>query len=258
LTSAYAGRYAALYDTFYRDKDYAGEARFVDGRLRAAGAGPPARVLETACGTGGHALALATLGYQVVATDGSEEMLAVARVKAAGSGSGVRFLRQDMLELDLADPPFDAALCLFDSIGYVRTPEAVREALGRLRRHVRADGVLIVEFWHAPAMTGGFEPVRVRRWTTPQGQVVRISETSLDRERQLAVVDYSVYELRDDGTYVSTSEQHVNRFFTVAEMAELLAASGWAPRSWFAGYDTEATLDERTWHVVCVSRALAP
>jgi SAM-dependent methyltransferase len=252
--SSYLDRHAELYDLFYADKPYAAEAAFVAQRLAEEGVGPGARVLELACGTGRHALELAGSGLSVVATDYSVDMLACARRRPRPAGVGVDFVQQDMRRLDVPGRPFDAVVSFFDSIGYVQTNEGMMDALGGARDHIRAGGVLMLEFWHAAAMLRAYDPVRVRRWQTPDGDVLRISETELDSARQLAHVRYTIVETLSDGSTKRLVETQTNRYFLVQEMAGWLDRAGFTPVSWHAGFDRERPIDRDTWHVVVIAR----
>lgn len=253
---SYQGRHSELYDLFYSDKPYADEARFVHHCLQRYGDGQTHRLLELACGTGSHALELERLGYEVVATDYSEDMLACARRKASERLSRVDFRWQDMRALNLTDEPFDAAICLFDSIGYVVTNEALLQVLRGVHRHLRPNGLFVFEFWHAAAMLRSHEPLRVRRWVRPEGEVLRISQTQLECIKQLSRVTYSVYELRNDSTFSSFQEVQTNRYFLVQEMAAFLSACRFSPVKWCAGFSWGESIDEGTWHVVAVARRL--
>jgi SAM-dependent methyltransferase len=253
LTS-YSGRYAELYDLFYADKPYEAEAAFIDRRLQEYSVGPTRNLLELACGTGTHALLLEKHGYNIVATDYSEDMLQRAKQKAAAALSRVDFRQQDMTQLDVSGAPFDAAYCLFDAIGYVATNEALEKVFRGVHKHLRADGLFIFEFWHAAAMLRHYEPVRVRRWNTGDSLVLRISETALDHPNELCQVSYSVYELSPDGTYSSFTDTHINRYFLVQEMAQWLAWTHFEPVKWFAGWTGDENISDETWHVVAVAR----
>src|SRR5215831_8801520 len=116
--SSYNCRHALLYDTFYARKPYRQEAAFVDECLQKFSVRRPERLLELACGTGSHALVLESLGYQITAVDNSPDMLKQAWAKAQEISSRVEFRLQDMRMLDQPEGPFDAAYCLFDSLGY--------------------------------------------------------------------------------------------------------------------------------------------
>lgn len=255
--SSYLGRHAELYDLFYADKPYQAEARFVADQLSTRGVSQASRILEIACGTGRHARCLEELGYQIVAVDYSEDMLDVARRAAYQSGSKVDFRLGDMRELSLSDEPFDGAVCLFDSIGYAQSNEGVLRSLRGIAQHVKVGGWLVFEFWHAAAMLQSFDPIRVRRWKTDDGEIIRISETKLESHKQLAHVNYTVYDLSNLGSYYSFSETQTNRYFLVQEMALMLENSGWEMPHWYSGFSTSNLIDESTWHVVAVARRSA-
>jgi SAM-dependent methyltransferase len=251
--SSYLGKHAELYDIIYAEKDYSAEARFVDEQLRRHRRGSIVRMLELACGTGRHAIALEALGYSVVATDHSEDMLRVARARAAVTKSQVQFRQADMRQLGPDFAGFDAAICLFDSIGYVQTNEAIEATLSGVVRALRPGGVFLCEFWHAGAMLKSFEPVRVRRWKTPSGELLRVTETQVDCERQLATVNYELLELRADGMCSRTLETQVNRFFLVQEMRSFLVRSGLEPIRFLAGFTDSENIDVQTWHVIAIA-----
>ena len=252
--SSYIGRHAELYDLFYADKPYEKEALFVHECLQQYSVGRTQRLLELACGSGSHAFVLEKLGYEIVATDYSEDMLACAQRKAVKAGSSIGFRQQDMRTLDVGERSFDAVICLFDSIGYVETNEALMQVLQGVHRHLRPDGLFVFEFWHAAAMLRSYDPVRVRRWTTPEAEVVRVSETKLDHAKQLARVTYTIYELRNNGTYTKLEETQTNRFFLVQEMAGWLSCCGFVPVKWFSGFTPDENITEQTWHIVAVAR----
>jgi len=254
LTS-YAGRHAELYDLFYAEKPYAAEAAFVDQCLRKYAEERPKRLLEIACGTGTHAFQLEQRDYHIVATDYSQAMLERAMRKASEFSSRVEFRVQDMTQLDL-DGSFDAAYCLFDAIGYVATNEALEQVFRGVQKHLRPDGLFVFEFWHAGAMLRHYDPVRIRRWQTDKGLILRLSETTLDYAKQLSRVTYSIYELNSDGSYEALTETQVNRYFLLQEMAAWLTATGFAPVKWFAGFTDDETISDETWHIVAVSRRI--
>jgi ubiquinone/menaquinone biosynthesis C-methylase UbiE len=252
--STYSGRHAELYDLFYTDKPYELESSFVDQCIKKYSNGPFERLLELACGTGSHAFSFEKLGYEIVATDYSEDMLNCARRKSDKISSSVKFQLQDMRELYIPGEKFDVILCLFDSIGYVATNEALTEVLRGVHRHLRPDGLFIFEFWHAAAMLRGYDSLRIRKWQTSEAEVFRISQTTLDHERQLAEVEYTILELRKDGTYSRTNETQVNRYFLLQEMAEFLSCNSFEPLKWFAGYTENEEISEDTFHIIAVAR----
>jgi len=251
---SYSGRHAELYDLFYADKPYAAEAAFVEQCLNTYSAGPTDRLLEIACGTGTHAFHLEKPGRQIIATDYSEDMLRRAKQKAAEKSSSVEFQLQDMTQLAVSTEMFDAVICLFDAIGYVKTNEALDKVFHGVHKHLRPNGLFIFEFWHAAAMIRHYDPVRVRRWKTDDSLVLRISETALDAANQLSHVTYSIYELKENGTYSALTETQVNRYFLLQEMERWLTSMRFTPVKFFSGFTDDETISDETWHIVAVAR----
>ena len=251
--SVYGADFAELYDVFHREKPYDDEAVFIDTLLRAEAVGPSERILDIACGTGSHAIRLARRGWAVLAVDRSTEMLRVAEEKA--KDLPVRFFQRDMQHLELPEHGFDAAICLFDSIGYALTNEGIARTLTGIRRHLRPGGLFLVEFWHAPAMVRGFDPIRVRDWKVFDGSITRTSTTTLDVARQVARVTYRVDRTSKAGRHAMWTEEHENRFFLVQEMALFLHSAGFTPIHFLAGFDVAGSIELDTWHVLGLARA---
>jgi len=242
--NTFTGIHAELYDLVYEDKPYAAEADWVLERLAEVGV-RPARLLDVACGTGRHAAAFAARGIEVTGVDLNEALLEHARRRAPAA----RFVAGDMTELDLGER-FDAVTCLFDSIGYPVSDEGVVAALASIGAHLDGGGAGAIEFLHAPAMRSGASPVRVRRIATPGGgTLVRIAETELG-ERTMEVA-YELIDLRADGSWDATRERQANRFFELAEMAELIRRAGLEPLAFRDAY-CDGAPDDESFHVVAL------
>jgi len=135
-----------LYDEFSLDYD-----RFVDWSARLAYELPffeeifsryeVRRVLDAACGTGHHAMALAERGYEVVGADLSRAM--IERAKAAQAK--VAFIQAGFGDFKRkVGGGFDALICLGNSLPHILTPEGLVEALSDMRQVVEK-GVLIIQ-----------------------------------------------------------------------------------------------------------------
>lgn len=100
-------------------------------------------VLDVACGSGGHALALAGWGYRVVGADASPAMIALARAKAAAVENAT-FHVAGLGGLTGRFPLFDAALCLGNSLPHLLTEADLQAALVDLAACLRPGGLLIL------------------------------------------------------------------------------------------------------------------
>jgi SAM-dependent methyltransferase len=251
---SYLGKHAEFYDIFYKDKPYSKEAAFVDDLLKRHAQGENKTLLELACGTGRHAFEFEKLSYQVLATDYSQDLLQVARQKADALQSKVTFELQDMRSLPVPELPYDAVVCLFDSIGYVQTNEAILQVLAGVRKNLQNDGLFVFEFWHAAAMLRNYEQSRQRKWQFGSGEILRTSNTRLEVSRQLAHVTYDIVEFDEKQQRISElKETQTNRYFLVQEMAALLQCGGLMPVEFVTAYE-DAPITEDTWHILGVAR----
>jgi SAM-dependent methyltransferase len=174
------------------------------------------RVLDVACGTGEH-IRFLRKWFEMEGLDRSPEMLRIAEAK----NPGLAFHCQDMAALDLGSQ-FDAILCLFSSIGYLKTLPAVGRALAGMARHLRQGGVLIVEPWLSPE-TWHSGHVDGQFIDEPELKIARLS-TSL-AEGRLSYFDLHYLVATPEGTRYFV-EHHELGLFTVEEMRGVMAECG--------------------------------
>ena len=150
------------YDRFVDWEDrLAAELPFIEQQMETAGTH---RVLDAACGTGMHAIALAQKGYRVVGADLSAGMIEQARSNAAQAGADVRFEIAGFGELSVrAGEDFDALLCLGNSLPHVLTPERLAATLDDFAACLRPGGLLLIQNRNFDAVLSDRE-----RWMAPQ------------------------------------------------------------------------------------------
>jgi len=105
---------------------------------------PPSRVLEIGCGTARFSQALAREGFDVVATDPSPDMIALAGRKCAGLDN-ITFKQADGANLSFADETFDFVF----AIRVTNQTESQEYALTMVREMIRVarrGGRILVEF----------------------------------------------------------------------------------------------------------------
>jgi SAM-dependent methyltransferase len=139
-----------LYDALASDYD-----RFVDWPGRLAHELPfierffrehrVRRVLDAACGTGRHAIALAQKGYEAVGADLSPAMIEHARLGAAAAGVDVPFFTAGFGDLAALGQTFDAILCLGNSLPHVLTDAELAAALADFAALLRPGGLLVAQ-----------------------------------------------------------------------------------------------------------------
>jgi SAM-dependent methyltransferase len=127
----------------YREDDIrAFQEEAVDRLLELIAPAPGARFLDAGCGTGYNTIRLARHGFDVVAGDFSDEVLARARqtVAEAGVQERVELRRENLLELTLPDASADHVLCW----GVLMHIPEVETAIDELVRVLKPGGTLTI------------------------------------------------------------------------------------------------------------------
>ncbi len=139
--------YSDLGDRWFKGDDHAIDLLRREGQLKTAyvrevferhGIGPPAQVLDVACGAGLISLPLADAGFHVTGVDLAEGALEAARARVP-EGAVATFRTADALDLDVEDSAFDAVL-LLDMLEHVDRPDRAIAEAGRV---VRPGGLVL-------------------------------------------------------------------------------------------------------------------
>ena len=213
MFDASAEYYDLLYSTF---KDYAAETAAIAAMLRRLN--PQCRtVLDVACGTGEHARWLAADGFEVDGLDLSPAFVTIARAKHPAG----RFFVADMSDFHVPER-YDAIVCLFSSIGYVRTLDRFDATLECFRDHLASGGMIVVEPWFPP---GVLDTTRVFR-NSAEANGVRIERTARNEiDGRLSRLHFD-YAITDAAATRYVSEIHELGLFTTEEMLTAFRRAG--------------------------------
>lgn len=259
MSDMFGAEYAQQYDLLYRDKDYDAEVALLARLFAEAAVGPGSAVLDLGCGTGQHALRLARAGYRVTGVDRSAAMLRLARVKAEQQLDETipqpQFVHADLTTVRLGGEPFDAAIMMFNVLGYQVTNQALREALRSVRAHLRAGGLFVCDVWYGPAVLAVRPSERTKVVPTGDGQIIRSVRPTLDVLAHRADVEYRVWRLRGREVVADMSELHRLRYFFPQELALLLEDADMELTALRGVGAHEGPPTESTWTVVAVGRA---
>ena len=212
---------ADSYDTLMADGSYRKRADFLEKQFRKSRI-PVRTVLDLACGTGTISCLLAQRGYEVTATDGSEEMLTQAMGKAAAlDGQPPLFLHQSMPRLKLIEP-VDAAVSTLDSLNYLTREKDIRETFCRVHRWLKDGGQFIFDV---------NTPYKLRRM---DGQMYMdeteesfcVWRTFFSERTQVCTYQVDLFRLNGDGAWDRDFEEHRERAWTQEQLRTYLTDAG--------------------------------
>lgn len=237
---------AASYDGLMADGSYRGRAAFLERRLKKSPI-PVETVLDLGCGTGTIACLLAKRGYEVLAADGSEEMLTQAAAKAEGLERPPLFLLQEMPKLRLARP-VDAAVSTLDSLNYLTRERDLRETFRHVRRWLKPGGLFLFDV---------NTPYKLRRmdgqlYMDETEESVCVWRTFFSEKKRVCTYQVDLFRLRPDGAWDRCFEEHRERAWTEEELREYLTEAGFASVKLTGDLtDKPPRLNEDRWQFQC-------
>ncbi|HEY9075822.1 MAG TPA: class I SAM-dependent methyltransferase [Anaerolineaceae bacterium] len=218
------------YDSFSSEYDrfvnwqgrLAFELPFIEKILVAVG-GSAAKVLDSACGTGMHAIELARRGYLAAGADLSQGMIAQARSNAAAAGVPVHFEPAGFggLEPVFGFGAFDSVLCLGNSLPHLLSAEEVRQALQDFSAVLRPGGVLVLQNRNFDALMRSYQ-----RWMEPQSAKEGETEWIFLRFYDFlpsGLIQFNILTLKRDG--IDSWKQRITSTLLRAQMQDDLIAA---------------------------------
>lgn len=173
---------AKYYDLIYTWKNYKSEANKIKTLIKKNKKSKGNDLLEVACGTGKHLQYLKN-NYNSFGTDISKKMVQVAKKNV----KGCKFAVGDMTKLNLKKE-YDVILCLFSSIGYVKTYKNLEKTLKRFFDHLKPGGVLIFDPWFD---SKSFKPGHLHM-TTYDGDDIKIARLSDSKKSgNISIIEFS-------------------------------------------------------------------
>lgn len=189
---------------------------------------PDTRVLDIPCGNGRTAVELAARGHRVTGIDRSAPLLERARSAAADRGVDVEWIESDMWQLSL-DASFDAAVCLWSSLGY-GSEEDDEHFLASVTRALRPGGGLLLETHVVETLLPWFEPHGFR-WA---GDVAVAENRSYDPARGRLETEWVL-----SGPDRREHRRSSLRLYTYRELVERLGRHGLGEFEAFGSPDLE-------------------
>jgi len=245
------------YDDFSQDYDQfvnwesrlEAEIPFVEARLSELEmpVDQKSSILDAACGTGMHAIELARHGYRAAGADLSPGMVEKARVNAAETGVAAVFKAAGFMQLKDAFSgdasfPFDALICLGNSLPHLISENDIRNALVDFNNCLRPGGLLILQNRNFDAVM-----TKKERWIGPQSCRVGNKEWLFLRFYDFdadGLITFNIVRLKRKGDSPWTQNISTVRLYPLLKkhMDQLLAKSGFTDLRYY-GMMNETVFD---------------
>ena len=179
---------------------------------------PGKKLLELACGSGEITIALANDGYEMTATDLSQDMLDEAQKKT--DSDKVVWQAMDMSDFKVEDA-YDGILCLCDSFNYLLHEEQVISMIQQVKAHLHEHGVFLMDMHSMDRLDEFMEEYN------EAGSI-----DSHEYQWTIQTIDDSIYQnfaFYDEEGRV-TLEQHIQRVYDPLWVKEQLENAGFDVR----------------------------
>lgn len=237
---------ASVYDRLNGDVDYEAWADFICRSLEREGIGKGASLLELGCGTGSMTMALARRGFDLIALDRSEEMLAVAQQRIVEAGlSDILLLSGDMTDFELYGT-VDAVVCCLDGINHLTKREEAAACFQLVQNYLNPGGVFLFDL---------NTPYKFRTkyadndYILEEDGAVCCWQNRLNKRGDLCDFYLTVFERLPNGLYRRTDGVERERCYGFAAVKRLLVEAGLTFGSVVSGYDfAEVTETAERWY----------
>jgi SAM-dependent methyltransferase len=256
MSTLFSDLYAITYDRVYAAKDYVREVDAVMQIASEFAKAPIARILDLGCGTGRHAELLARKNIEVTGVDRSEEML--ARAKQRGEAENLQnkltFCQGDARNFELGGR-FDAALMMFNVLGYMTTNDDLMGALQSVRRHLSEGGLFIFDIWYGPALVSDPPGERRQKFQSGKVMILRVASGQVRSHEQRCDISVSLQQLDGERIVESSEELHQVRYFFPLEIDLALRAADFRLMAIRRFPEIDKEPDLGTWGAVVVAAA---
>jgi len=210
------------------------------------------RILDASAGTGRHVIPLLDRGYQVTASDVSQEMLEVLRKKLKKKGYHIPILCRDVCKIDFREE-FDAAILIFTSFNHLISNRDIELSLFALYQALRPGGLLVFDVANFLNLLGRFKPGLVEHFSKEGVKIIRSTSHRVDDVEDIFLHDELTF-VDDDGVFTSFAEQIPLRIFTSNEVVSFLKDAGFEEIRHFRGWDDRGERKGNTFRLIFVAQ----
>ena len=218
----------------------------IDAVIKLLSVADAGHILDLACGSGRHAVALAKRGYRVTGVDRTQQFLDNAQRAADDESVEVELVNADMREFRREDA-FDGALILFTSFGYFDDPADDIRVIENVCAGLRPGARLIIDVKGKENVTQIFT---AREWHEEPDGTLQLWERWIERDWSMIATRRIV--IAPDGSRDTMKFSH--RLYSAMELSTLLRDVGFGDIEVYGHLVTQAPYDQNARRLVVVGR----
>lgn len=222
------------YDLLTQNVDYDKIAEFYDSLLRSCDK-TGCTLLDLGCGTGSLSERMSEKGFDVIGLDISNEMLSVAFEKKCQSGSDIRYVCQDMTELELYGE-VGAVVSALDCLNHLDGEKELRKTFSRVAKYTEAGGIFLFDL---NTILKHRDILSDNCFVYEEEKVMCVWQNSYNEKDNSVDIYLDFFEEDGDGRYTRYSEEFSETAYRIESVKEWLSEAGFETLSVFDGFSKE-------------------
>lgn len=228
-------KFAKIYDKLIYDVDYDKIVAFINTEREKSKLNGR-QLLELGCGTGNITSKLN--GYNIIAIDNSEEMLALAREKSFARRN-IRYLHGDIRDFSL-NKKVDMAIAVLDVFNYITAYEDLLKVFSLVYEHLNKDGLFIFDINSAYKIS---EFIGDNVFSDEVDDTVYVWQGSYDEETKINEYLLTFFQNVQGNIYERFDEAHRERAYSLDEMYKGLEQVGFSDIRVYDSYSYKEVSD---------------
>ncbi|MBP1542496.1 MAG: class I SAM-dependent methyltransferase [Oscillospiraceae bacterium] len=212
------GEFASVYDLLTENVPYDDIAAYYDSLIHELGAGG-SYMLDMGCGTGNLTFRLAALGYDIVASDASAEMLTIASGKSDGS---VQLICQSMTDTELYGA-VDIAVSTLDSINHLDSAADIQRCFRKTAENMNSGGLFLFD---VNTVYKHREVLRNNTFVYDVDGVYCVWQNEYDPSDDSVAIELDLFYENDDGSYDRGCESFREIALPQERLTQMLESAG--------------------------------
>ncbi len=223
---------ASHYDKLFLDWDATTkeQAQILDKLFKDNGYDESCKILDCACGIGTQAIGLATLGYNVTASDISDCELQEAKKRAEKNNVEIRFENADFRKLsETFLKQFDIVIAMDNALPHMLTKSDMEKAVGSLANQLAEDGMFVASIRDYDSLLCDkppYSPPYIHK--TENGQRVSFQIWNWEGD----CYKLTQYIIEDETDLITSKFECEYRAVRRGELTEILLANGFSSVEW--------------------------